>query len=68
MDLYLIWWVGGALPTWWVLSRKGLPPFPLDLYYACILLWPIVWVLCAITGLFSVGIELSCWFRNRRHK
>jgi len=68
MDLYLIAWVMGALPTWWVLSRGELRATPAEFYYACILLWPLIWVVCSVAGLLLLGMKLIALCRGGNRK
>jgi len=68
MDLYLVWWVLGALPTWWMLSRKEIKAMPVECYYVCILLWPLIWVACSLVGLYQVSIKFIAWCRGGNRK
>jgi hypothetical protein len=68
MDLYLVWWVLGALPTWWMLSRKEIKVMPAECYYVCILLWPVIWVACSLVGLYQAGIKFLAWCKGGNRK
>ena len=68
MDLYLVWWVLGALPTWWMLSSKEIKMLPVEWYYACILLWPVIWVACSLVGLYQASIKVLEWYYGRNRK
>jgi len=63
MDWYLAVWVCGALLTWAPLSGERAKRLMLspEVYFAVILLWPLVWVVAAVSGLLGSLFRIGKW-------